>query len=170
MSSKQFLILIGTGIFCALLFAAPGLHRLYKEMSSKPEPRGCLVECYPLTLVLGETKIEVEFTLLTTAESPPEQSRLYAKGSKRVYVVAELTNLTEKTVGLESLNLKLVQGKIVLVNETVGGGTGKPLVLNPKGNTKIQSVIYCSETICDWLAAKKLDVDSEAIPAALPQG
>lgn len=31
MSSKQFLILIGTGIFCALLFAAPGLYRVFKE-------------------------------------------------------------------------------------------------------------------------------------------
>ena len=31
MSSKQFLILIGTGIFCAVLFAAPGLYQLSKE-------------------------------------------------------------------------------------------------------------------------------------------
>lgn len=31
MSSKQFLILIGTGILCALLFAAPGLYQLSKE-------------------------------------------------------------------------------------------------------------------------------------------
>lgn len=31
MSQKQFLILIGTGIFCALLFAAPGLYRVFKE-------------------------------------------------------------------------------------------------------------------------------------------
>ena len=31
MSQKQFLILIGAGIFCALLFAAPGLYRVSKE-------------------------------------------------------------------------------------------------------------------------------------------
>jgi TPR repeat protein len=31
MSQKQFLILIGAGIFCALLFAAPGLYRAFKE-------------------------------------------------------------------------------------------------------------------------------------------
>ncbi len=143
-----------------MLLATPGLYRLYKDISGKPEPNGHLIECHPISLTSGERRISVEFTFLTTAEAPPEQSKNYSKGSRQVYVVAELTNLTEKPVGLESLNVKLVRGKVTLVNEPVWAYMNEPLILEPNGKTKLQTVTCWAETICDWLVANELEPDS----------
>lgn len=162
MSSKQFLILIGTGIFCALLFAAPGLYRLYEDIADKGDEPIPPLEFLTKKLSWGENAADVEFTLVLTREGPPEQSRTHGKEGMKVFVAGEITNTKEKPMDVHSLDFMLECGKVVLLTQAFMNYPAKPFTLKPKETKKLQTVVYLTKDTLKGLLTGEVSISGKA--------
>jgi hypothetical protein len=94
MSQKQFLILVGAGIFCALLFAAPGLYQLSKDYQRDKAPKeGSRLKWNEISAtdkyqgLPPEARAEVKTTWFRANLLPEVEKResLRAMGADKVY-------------------------------------------------------------------------------------
>lgn len=168
MSSKQFFILIGTGIFCALLFAAPGLHELYKDIRDARLPISPPTEFITKTSDYGDKEIEVEWSLVLTREEPPEQSKTADKHAKKVYVAADVKNKKDKAIELKSLNFILRSGKAHLLNQSVISYTN-PSPIKAKESTVLQFSIYITPDTLAGIVLGDVEITSTALFSEVPQ-
>lgn len=169
MSSKQFLILIGTGIFCALLFAAPGLHRLYKEINER-EGNWSI----PLwgTARLGNIDLEVKFSIFLTRENQPKESRGYNNLARKTYFVAELTNPIDKGIEIRDLILKVVMSdnQVEFIKQPFISNQSERVILKPKASAKIQVSSYQPIDMVSWLQGKcEAIIEGDAVVLEVPK-
>jgi hypothetical protein len=169
MSSKQFFALIGTGIFCALLFAAPGLHRLYTEINKRDGNWSI-----PMwgTARLGNIDLEIGFSIFVTRETQPKESRGYNDLARKTYFVAELTNPIDKDIEIRDLILKVVMSdnKVEFIRQPFISNQSERVILKPKASTKIQVSGYQPIDIVGWLDGKcEVLIEGDAVVVELPK-
>jgi hypothetical protein len=169
MSQKQFSILIGAGIFCALLFATPGLFRLYEDISDTGDTPVPPFEFLTKRLSWGENEVDVEFTLVLTREGPPEQLKTHSKGAMKVFVAAEITNTKEKPIEVQSLDFVLACGKVDLLTQSfMSSYSAKAITLKPREIQKLQTVVYITKDTLNGLMTGEVSISARgAFPEAL---
>jgi len=156
------LILIGTAIFCALLFATPGLYKLYENIKEANKRVIPPFEFMTKSLSWKETGVDVTFTLVLTNDQPSEQAKTYSKDSNRIFVAAELTNTKDQAVDVTGLDFTLECGKVELLNHPFMSYSGSPITLKPKEVRKLQASVYMTKETLMGLVTEAVTISGKA--------